>query len=98
MKFFKLLRPRLPMIAGSVAMLSAVPAVTPAEAQVVACPPGYGYSYGYGCVPAAPAYSAIYGAPVVAVAPVYDTFGLAYGHGRPHGHPHHDFHHDDHHR
>jgi hypothetical protein len=73
----------------SIALATVIAAVAaPAIAQVVSCPPGYGYSYGYGCVPAGP----VYAAPVVNYPPpVYDTFGLAFGFD--HGH-HGDWHHD----
>ncbi len=81
----KLSKPLFSLMAGSFAVMAAT---TPAKAQVIACPAGYAYSYGYGCVPASPAYGAIYPAPAVAYAPpVYDTFGLVFGGGHHHPHP-----------
>ncbi len=53
-----------------------------ASAQAVACPYGYYYSYGSGCVPASPGYDTYYGDYGYDYgAPVYDSFGLAFGFG-----------------
>jgi hypothetical protein len=58
-----------------------------ASAQVVSCPPGYGYSYGAGCVPVAPGYAAVYAPPPRAYEPpVYDPLVIAFGGGGGHGH------------
>ena len=79
----------------------------PAYAQVAACPPGYGYSPGYGCVPAAPVYAPpppVYVEPAP-ISPVYDALALAFGvgdrgrgrggdHYRGHNRGHYDGHHD----
>ncbi len=88
----------LTMTGGRGLMLAILCVALPASAQV-ACPPGYGYSYGYGCVPVAPAYAAVYGPQVVGPPPVYDTFGIAFGFrgGHDHGGYDHGGHgHDDH--
>jgi hypothetical protein len=66
------------IIGGAIA-LSAL-ATMPAAAQVQ-CPPGYYYSYGYGCVPASDAYNDMYGDSYNDGPPVYDTYGLAFGFG-----------------
>ena len=47
-----------------------------------ACPLGYYYSYGYGCIPASSGYNSMYGDPDYDYGPpVYDSFGLAFGYG-----------------
>jgi hypothetical protein len=51
---------------------------SPAAAQV-ACPYGYYWAFGYGCVPSG--YYDMYGPGYNYPAPVYDTFGLAFGFG-----------------
>jgi hypothetical protein len=66
-------------IIGGVIALWAL-ATMPAAAQVQ-CPPGYYYSYGYGCVPASDAYNDMYGDDYNDGPPVYDTYGLAFGFG-----------------
>jgi hypothetical protein len=68
------------LVAGSVVALTAIFASQSASAQV-GCPPGYYYSYGYGCVPAAPGYADVYGPDYGYAPPVYDSFGLAFGFG-----------------
>jgi hypothetical protein len=60
-------RARLPalralLVIGAGVAASILGAAPPAAAQV-ACPYGYYYAYGYGCVPAAPGYGDLYGAP-----------------------------------
>jgi hypothetical protein len=76
----KLLVAKALLVAGSVVGLTAIFASQPASAQV-GCPPGYYYSYGYGCVPAAPGYDDVYGPSYGYAPPVYDSFGLAFGFG-----------------
>lgn len=68
------------LVAGSAIVLPAIFASQPASAQV-GCPLGYYYSYGYGCVPAAPGYADVYGPDYGYAPPVYDFFGLAFGFG-----------------
>ncbi len=64
------------------AAVTAILGIAPASAQAVVCPPGYYYTYGYGCVPASSGYDTIYGAPGYAYPPpVYDSFGMAFGFG-----------------
>ncbi len=102
MKLREPLKTKILASAGALAIILAY--ATPASAQVVACPAGYGYSPGYGCVPAGPGYAAVYGppAPVYAAPPVYDPLTIAFGFGggdgghHYRGHDHHDDHHDDH--
>lgn len=69
---------RLLLLGGGIA-LSLVTAL-PAAAQVI-CPPGYYYSYGYGCVPASDAYDDMYGDGYAYGPPVYDSYGMAFGFG-----------------
>ncbi len=68
---------------GSMLAVAALTA-SPASAQYAHCPPGYVYSYPYGCVPISPAYGDIYGDPdpdYDVGPPVYDPFGYGYGFG-----------------
>jgi hypothetical protein len=66
------------IIVGGGIMLS-LSAALPAAA-FVNCPPGFYYSYGYGCVPVADAYNDMYGDDYDDYGPpVYDTYGLAFG-------------------
>ncbi len=71
------------LIFGGAIGLAALTAA-PASAQP-ACPAGYYYQYGYGCVPAGEAYGDMYGDDYRYDAPVYDGFGLAFGFGGGHG-------------
>ena len=73
---------RLPVLvlAGAVGLaLAAGLFAQPAQAQAVACPYGYYWAFGYGCVPSG--YYGFYGPGYSYPAPVYDTFGLAFGFG-----------------
>ncbi|MEI9991164.1 MAG: hypothetical protein WDM86_14100 [Rhizomicrobium sp.] len=77
-------------LAGAILATATSFAAAPAAAQYVQCPPGYYYSYGYGCLPDTPAYGDMYGDPDYDVGPpVYDTFGFGFGGdfggGRYHG-------------
>src|SRR6202522_221851 len=78
MKRQKLSVAKILLAAGSGIALTAMFASQPASAQV-GCPPGYYYSYGSGCVPAAPGYADVYGPDYGYAPPVYDSFGLAFG-------------------
>jgi len=78
----RLLALRALLVIGAGVAACSLGAAPPAAAQV-ACPYGYYYAYGYGCVPAAPGYGDVYGAPGYYgyVAPPYDSFGLTFGFG-----------------
>ncbi len=76
-------------IFGSVLSLGLLSTAMPAAAQYAQCPYGYYYSYGYGCIPDAPAYGVEYGDPYYDEndigPPGYDSFGLAFGFGGSRG-------------
>jgi hypothetical protein len=68
-----------PLFVGAALTLMLASAL-PAAAQVV-CPPGFYYSYGYGCIPASDGYDAMYGSDYNYGPSVYDPDGIAFGFG-----------------